>query len=375
VNGLSEKLSRRLRWYWDRGIGYVEGLRESGKLLRPLGERCGYLGFTQGRNLGDDACRDAASELMAPFTLVDWNKARIVLPKKLSVQERCSGLMLGGGTLIGRYQWLDELKNMQCRLGGNMFSIGVGVEDPDSGDWHLTSQRELERWVPTLLDMDYLSVRGERSAEILRGLGVGAIVSGDIALGLHPRPAEPRERILGICMASPTDGMWGGTVESALDTVVGLSRRLIREGWMIHLYLIYRRADGAITRELMRRIDNADSVRAISPTSTDDYLNHVGEATVFIGMRLHSVVLASVAAVPSVALAYRPKCEEFMESIGRSKWSVRTSALDGLQLMSMLEEISNRRDVHSAAISSAVSERRTILLKSASEVRQILARR
>jgi polysaccharide pyruvyl transferase WcaK-like protein len=45
------------------------------------------------------------------------------------------------------------------------------------------------------------------------------------------------------------------------------------------------------------------------------YLDLASECSVFVGMKLHAVVLATCAAVPSIMLEYRPKCRDYMESI------------------------------------------------------------
>jgi polysaccharide pyruvyl transferase WcaK-like protein len=59
----------------------------------------------------------------------------------------------------------------------------------------------------------------------------------------------------------------------------------------------------------------------------------------FIGMKLHSVILAMCAHVPSIMLEYRPKALDFMASVGLEQFNVRTSDVEPRALFGMLFEL------------------------------------
>ena len=89
---------------------------------------------------------------------------------------------------------------------------------------------------------------------------------------------------------------------------------------------------------------------------------------VFVGLKLHAVVLASAAGVPSLILEYHPKCWDFQASLGRDRYSLRTDALDADRLLVLVDELADDREAQARALADAVAERRRALW---SEVRKI----
>jgi hypothetical protein len=314
-----------------------------------------YLGWTAAANLGDAACRSAASELLPSERVVDWSRARRPLVDRARRLRPAMGLMLGGGTLIGRHGWYDAFAQADRSLGVQTFAIGVGFEDPESVAWGLTSNQELERWIPALAAARFLSVRGDRSAEILSAHGITAPVTGDLALALSAPPTNPADKLLGVCVAAPGDGVWGSGTDEILNTLTPVVSSLIRDGWDARLYVLFPRDDRQVTVELARRLRLGPRVTICEPATPRDLLADIGRCTVVAGMRLHSLVLASVAGVPTVALAYRPKCEEFVESVGRGSWSLRTSSLSPGSLRDMIVACAAERVRQSFAVLAQVA--------------------
>ena len=333
----------------------VASAHELGASLQPKSGGIHYLGYTGAGNLGDDACLESARLLFAPEKVIDWGLIRTAARRLIPGYRGVSGdLMLGGGTLIGRYGWLESLESERSRLGGNIFGIGVGVEDPFEQEWSLGSVGELERWIPILSEMSALSVRGRRSAEVLEQFGIHARVTGDLALGLSAPVTVVEDRRLSLCLGSPPEGMWGGTPEELLNAVRGVARRLIREGWAIRLYVLWKDLDSNLTRRFARQVAGGDSIDVVVPRNPTEFMVDVGSCTVLVGMRLHSVILASVVGVPTVSLAYRPKCEEFCQSIGRSTWSLRTGNVVESTLHDMIKTCAVERDQQSASLRKAI---------------------
>ena len=91
-----------------------------------------------------------------------------------------------------------------------------------------------------------------------------------------------------------------------------------------------------------------------------------------LGTRLHSIVMASIVDVPTVALAYRHKVEDFMASIDRSDWAIRTSEVDCASLTDAALELSGDRDMHSTSVSRAVASLEESLRRETSIARERL---
>ena len=91
-----------------------------------------------------------------------------------------------------------------------------------------------------------------------------------------------------------------------------------------------------------------------------------------VGERLHAVVLAAAAGVPSVMLEYQPKCLDFMESIGRTDWCVRTDRVTGPEILERIEALSQARSDHVVEIVTAVGELRRRLAVEVARVRGVV---
>ncbi len=73
-----------------------------------------------------------------------------------------------------------------------------------------------------------------------------------------------------------------------------------------------------------------------------------------IGMRLHALILAAAAGVPSFALSYDPKVAAFMRSCGQADavWMVGQDDAEGL--VSLLTRAWSERTARAAALKAAL---------------------
>ncbi len=151
------------------------------------------MGWVGKDNLGDEAMLDATRDLL-PWGEIDVRG------------EAKDLLLLGGGTLINRNQYLKWLTERDSpRIERAVY--GTGVASP--GFWGLTEDpSEWLRWLGTCA---YVGVRGPRSAETLQGWGYKGEfeVCGDPALALEPITLKD---ISGSVLVAPawTNGeLWG----------------------------------------------------------------------------------------------------------------------------------------------------------------------
>src|SRR5258706_13409858 len=98
-------------------------------------------------------------------------------------------LILGGGTLIGRWDWSARFSAL-CELfpDADRWTIGAGVEDPDSlavGS-HDLWKRDLQCFSSVANSFLRISVRGPRSQATLAAIGIDVPWVGDPALLLQP---------------------------------------------------------------------------------------------------------------------------------------------------------------------------------------------
>lgn len=115
-----------------------------------------------------------------------------------------------------------------------------------------------------------------------------------------------------MCLAALADGVWGSSVEEMFEANLDVARSLLRDGWTLQFFIFWPMHDRAITRKLVRALGDSDRVRVTVSATPADFFRVARTCSVFVGTRLHSAVFASMLDIPTVALAYRPKADDFM---------------------------------------------------------------
>jgi polysaccharide pyruvyl transferase WcaK-like protein len=86
----------------------------------------------------------------------------------------------------------------------------------------------------------------------------------------------------------------------------------------------------------------ADPVIHYEYVDPNRFMARVSKMEAFVGLKLHSVILAMCAHVPSIMLEYRPKGLDFMASLGLEQFNVRTSDVEPSALFELLSELVGR---------------------------------
>jgi polysaccharide pyruvyl transferase WcaK-like protein len=87
-------------------------------------------------------------------------------------------------------------------------------------------------------------------------------------------------------------------------------------------------------------------------------LGIIEKMDLFIGMRMHSIVMASVMGVPAIGLSYDPKIEAAVQAAGQT-FGGRVENLDIDRLLHSATELLMDRDAVSAALLERVDKLRT----------------
>jgi len=320
--------------------------------------------------MGDEASFEAYRRAVPGMRFAAIPSSRALAPLDALTPHRLfAGAALGGGTLVGwPYYRRAFARLLEAAGDGPAFMLGTGVEDPgyhghsrrlaaalsrEHGPGRRAVERELELWAEPLSRLPSVAVRGPASVEVLASVGIEAEAVGDPALLLaDDRPhRDVRERLAGL-NAGRSDGLWGGRLEAVVDALGEVGRRLLSGGWSIRLVPLSP-ADLPVLHELARRLDGrAELVEAYR--DLDALRAAIRECHVFVGEKLHSVVLASASYVPTLALEYHPKCLDFQRSLGRERFTVRTDALEPAALAEQVRDLAERRDEHAAELVQAV---------------------
>ncbi|MCE9532970.1 MAG: polysaccharide pyruvyl transferase family protein, partial [Planctomycetes bacterium] len=226
-----------------------------------------------------------------------------------------------------------------------LITFGTGVEDPvfyqnqQGRDEYNTLMAD---WAKLLNRQPFVFVRGPRTAALLAGYGLNNVrVIGDPALTIcDPQTRRPRRRV-GINLGC--DGkMWGR--QSELNASVNIAvQYLIDAGWDVE-FISMEPADYPIGRAMAREIgsDRIHVTRCAKKPSA--VLAQLAECDLVIGQRLHAIILGCGLGIPTIALEYRPKVADFMESVDMMPLSVRTDAVTHEGLIAMIDDVLARRE-------------------------------
>src|SRR5205085_3462854 len=102
-------------------------------------------------------------------------------------------------------------------------------------------------------------------------------------------------------------------------------------------------ADARVVDDVLSRVNAPRPKIHHIYESGDEYLQRVREMTMFLGVKLHSVILAMCAGVPSVMIEYAPKCRDFMCSMGVDRHSLHITDATTDALQAHIEDLLSRR--------------------------------
>lgn len=274
----------------------------------------GYIGFGGHANLGDDVMFDAACDIVGPMLepVNTLRQERVLGSLKLSGRQRFSTIFLGGGTLINN-EYLNIVEYFLDQ-GSQLATLGTGVGSPGFSKSESTLEDD---WVRLLGKFQRVGVRGPISLAKLRQSGFeGGEVIGDLALALTPdRPIASRNAKRLLLNVAPgqlhLDQERLARVYSALANQL---KSMTESGWSVTPMSFHASDKQPIYRVLVSA--GLANLEIRSPQTFRDYLDLAQHASLSIGVRLHSSVLASMCGLPNILIGYRDKCLDFAKSIG-----------------------------------------------------------
>lgn len=348
----------------------VKNLREVIPLIAPRQNRLAYIGANDLTNLGDRGMLDVHRQLLPDHSVVRFpagTRNRLLhMYETIFRRPPVQAVLLGGGTLVGRDAYLRRLRGFEEAFPGlPRFTLGVGVEDPSFGHGR-TDWDQMRRWAQLLERFEVVSVRGPRSKDILEEVGVESSVIGDPALMLGPpAPAPAEEGLVGLNAGIVSD-LWGDDPDLVLSALAEFGRAMASRGRRVRVFTTWG-ADLHICRALVSQIGAAAEL--VIPESPAALLDSVKTCEVVVGVKLHAVVFASAAYVPTVMIDYRPKCSDFHESIGMGNYTVRTDQVSAGWLCDAVDDLVLQRDQRVTEIKDRVGRLRSRFEFTAGRVR------
>lgn len=297
-----------------------------------------YYGWLGNRNLGDETLFHVNQLLFDGISLY----TRGSLLSRLFPLKAC---ILGGGTYINEKGSAASFIEIQQKM--PLLVFGAGVQNPafwSSLPGYVDARGD---WNRILEQCPFVTVRGPHSIRTLEEQGFrGASIAGDPVLSLaQPRPMAKGDVRIGVNFGSTQDLLWGQSDRKTLEFFNDLLRHLKTEGYRVSLFSVC-----PTDTETMRKTEEARGLDMhVHYRYSGAVLNYFNKIDIFVGMKLHSVVLAHCAYTPSLMIEYRPKCADYMASMGLEAYNVRCDravAYDAASLVERMRQESGHHQEH-----------------------------
>lgn len=336
----------------------------------------GYYGF---KNSGDDALLEAILNDIKRYkpspniTVLSANPKETIKKYRVNAINRFNlikilrhmknaGLLIsGGGTLI---QDATSTKSLIYYLSIIRLAIRKNVRTMlySNGIGPLKNEGNVKRVKKVLEKVDVITLRDPESGRALEELGIDKpkrLVTADPVFGISNISMERGATLLRKAgVPYGTKRILGVSVRKTKDTASGFEEAVAATcDYMAEKYGCYAvfipmqpSKDEQISKNIIGRM-KSDACILKERLSVNDMISAVSAMDVCIGMRLHSLIYATIGGVPLMGISYDPKIKSFMEYASQ-RLCVDVCELDAQKGM----ELADRLFAEYTAIKSGLEE-------------------
>jgi polysaccharide pyruvyl transferase WcaK-like protein len=256
----------------------------------------------------------------------------------LRVFDEADGCIVSGGTPIYDYGHLSRAIHMAVPAikGKPLVFFGVGAKPLPS-----FKGRGVTRLL--LRGAKLISTRDTPSRAVLTRLTrTPIVVTGDSALHMERTEEEPRESLALICprrlsldhRRSYHQPLSSSEINRIRHMVARAADRLVSMGYSVRFTPYHTKAPDDDRHEITRVMNlmRGEAGTLPRPASPGAALRLAAEASLVVGLRLHSLVLAGLAGTPVSSVGYDIKIDGFMGLAGASQYLCHAG--DGLDALS-----------------------------------------
>ncbi len=248
--------------------------------------------------------------------------------------------VLSGGTIINRHTLFAAKEGIS--IFKKFYVLGTGVTQKKFWTGRDGFVDRSDEWSKILSQADFVGVRGPDSVEELKVIGVESICFGDPVIQMTKEKKLPYvKNKIGLNIGLSGGHVWGSEVEIK-EKFLELATKLKNDGFSIEWFVVCPE-DLAITEEVAKASKTDNTIHKIY-TDCEDYFSKTSTMEAFIGLKLHAVMMAMCVHVPSIMIEYRPKCLDFMKSVGQEDFNFRSDQIEIDRVIEKLSNIISSRD-------------------------------
>lgn len=193
----------------------------------------------------------------------------------------------------------------------------------------------------------YLALNRDFTFEIFRKAG---IILGE-------------QSVLGVSIREWGDGKWKSEVAAALDKFLETQNARA-------IFIPFQKEtdaledDAAAAQGVVSQIRHQDRAHILPTVHSPEIVKGLlSSCTMVVGMRLHSLIFATGAGVPVVALAYDPKVTGFMDSLGLGHNALELNEATAEKMFQMMNQVWAKPDTVKRKLSAHVASSKPVLQK------------
>jgi polysaccharide pyruvyl transferase CsaB len=242
---------------------------------------------------------------------------------------KCQLLISGGGSLL---QDVTSSRNVLYYLGVVQLAklLGKKVFFYAQGVGPISRRLSQEAIARVVNKVDLITVRDEASKALLLQLGVRQpeiLIKADAVLGLYAKEMDRQQGLKyldknGVQLGADGAPIVGISVrnwhsyQGYKKALAKVGDQLVRKGYQVVFLPFHFPDDIAPSREIANMMEEK-AVVIRDQIGVVEMLGCLSAMHLLIGMRLHSLIMASVMGVPVIGISYDPKIDAFMKSIGQ----------------------------------------------------------
>jgi hypothetical protein len=305
--------------------------------------RVGYLGWVNPGNLGDEALYKIDQAIFTKYGL-ELLQTKQFSANSTTEEKHSQITLIGGGTCIPKITfWMKPTKYI--------YAFGAGVEDPSFyGPFDPVSIARLKSF-----NLRLIGVRGNISKTMLKDWGIESEVIGDPCLSLKPRETKSRDKTkIAINIGAAFSGGFWGSENRILNEVAKVCRALKKDGYELVLIPFWTN-----NLPLIGKLSKMENISIFNDWhDIEATLQLISTCKILIGEKLHSLVFSAAGYTPFICLGYAPEHFDFTESVGFSKYSIRTNEVTAEKIMALFDDLTNNYEKKQSELIKTVNEYR-----------------